>query len=573
MANASDAAAMHDLAITNVVLYDGTGRPPRKGSLAVRDGRIAQIGDTVGPARETIDGRGLCLAPGIIDTHTHYDAQITWDRTLSPSSHLGVTTAVIGNCGFTIAPCRPQDRDRTLRNLTQVEGMPLEALQAGVQWNFESVPQYLDAVEATRPSINVAAFAGHSALRTWAMGAEASERAATDAELAAMAGALKEALHAGCIGLASSTLASHCGEGGVPMPSRLADEREFRALVGVLGEVGRGLFMLTQGSEVAVTDSAVLEDISVATGVPVMIAPMLHNEAFPDRVFQRLERLEAARGRGAKLYGQTSCCPLTFEFTLASPYIFEGLASWKPAITARGDEVRAVYRDPAFRHAVQAELARPAVGRMFNGYWDRTFLSAAGVEAHRHLEGRSVADLAADAGQPPFEWLLDFSLSEDLQTLFTTELMNFDPQAVGRALTHPRAHVALSDAGAHLSFLCDAGFGLHLLGHWARDLGAMPMEEAVWQLSGRAAEIYGIRDRGHLMVGQAADLMLFDPATVGRTPNYRVNDLPGGLSRVSGGSRGLRGVWVNGVRILRDDQALPQPAGPGRLLRDFAGHA
>lgn len=567
-----DDAALHDLVIVNALIYDGSRNPPRRGALAVRDGRIAEIGDRVGAARETVDAEGLALAPGIIDTHTHYDAQITWDRTLDPSSRLGVTTAVIGNCGFTIAPCRPGDRDTTLRNLTQVEGMPLAALQAGVRWDFESIPQYLDMIDRLAPTINVAAFAGHSALRTWALGTAACERTATDAELTVMRGALAEAIAAGCVGLASSTLASHCGENGVPMPSRLADEREFRALIGVLGDAGRGLFMLTQGSDLPVTDTAVLEDISARTGAPMMIAPMMHNEAFPERVFDRLERVSQAQQRGVKLYGQASCCPLTFEFSLASPYVFSGLKAWQPALSATGDALLAIYRSAEFRRAVIDELSRPAIGRMFNNRWDLTHVAEVSDPANKHLEGQSVESLAAAAGQEPFAWLLDFSLADNLGTLFTTQLMNFDPDGVARVLTHPHAHIALSDAGAHLSFLCDAGFGLHLLGHWARELGAMTVQEAVWQLSGRAAEIYGFKDRGRLLPGLAADLMLFDPPTVGRTDNFRVNDLPAGMPRVSSGATGLHGVWVNGVRIVRDNAALPTLRGPGRLVRDFAPH-
>lgn len=564
---------MNDFSITNVLLYDGSKSPPRRGSLAVKDGRITQIGEHVEAARESIAGDGLALAPGIIDTHTHYDAQVTWDRTLDPSSSLGVTTAVIGNCGFTIAPCRPEDRDRTLRNLTQVEGMPLESLQTGVRWDFESVAEYLDMIDGLAPSINVAAFAGHSALRTFAMGAAASERPATDAELSIMRDTLRDAMRAGCIGFASSTLASHNGEGGIPMPSRLADEREFAALIGVLGEVGNGIFMLTQGTQIPVTDTDKLEQLSASTGAPIMIAPMMHNEANPTRVFERLQRVSEAQQRGVKLYGQVSCCPLTFEFSLASPYVLEGLDAWEPARSLTGEALRELYRDPKFRRAVMDELARPAIGRMFNNRWDRTCVAQVMDPKYQALEGRTVESLAAEAGQTPFEWFMDFSLQEDLGTLFTVELMNYDPEALSRLLTHPYAHVALSDAGAHLSFLCDAGFGLHLLGHWARDRQAMPMEEAVWQLSGRAAQIYGIRDRGRLAVGQAADLLLFDPATVGRTASERVHDLPGGMSRMTGGSRGVRGVWVNGQRIVRDDGLLPHDRGPGRVLRDFARHS
>ncbi|MGI4813844.1 MAG: N-acyl-D-amino-acid deacylase family protein [Janthinobacterium lividum] len=563
---------MHDLAIVNVQLYDGSKQASRRGALAVRDGYIIEVGAQVGPARETIDAEGLALAPGIIDTHTHYDAQITWDRTLDPSSRLGVTTVVIGNCGFTIAPCRPADRDRTLRNLTKVEGMPLEALREGTRWDFESVPQYLDMIEAIKPSINVAAFVGHSALRVWALGDEASQRPATGKEVEAMQRVLREAMRAGCIGLASSTLASHSGDEGVPMPSRLADEREFRALVGVLGELGHGVFMLTQGVNLPVSDTALLEEMSASTGVPIMIAAMLHSEAFPQRVFERLDRLTQAQQRGAKLYGQTSCCPLTFEFSMASPYVLEGMTAWKPALEASGEALKDLYRSDAFRQTVRDELSRPAIGRMFNNQWDRTVIAEVVDPKNRALEGRTIESVAREAGQAPLDWLFDFSLSENLGTQFTIQVMNFDAEALARVLRHPNGHIALSDAGAHLSFLCDAGFGLHLLGHWARDLKAMPLEEAVWQLSGRAAEIYGIKDRGRLLPGFAADLLLFDPARVGRTANFRINDLPGGLPRQSSAPIGVRGVWVNGVRILRDDEALAQERGSGRLLRDFANY-
>ncbi|HJT07766.1 MAG TPA: amidohydrolase family protein, partial [Stellaceae bacterium] len=537
---------MHDLVIKNALLYDGTKAPGRRASLAVADGRIAAIGDDLGRARSEIDADGLALMPGIIDTHTHYDAQITWDSGLHPSPELGVTTVVLGNCGFTIAPCRPEHRDLTMRNLTHVEGMSLDVLRHGIRWEFETFPVYLALLERLGSVPNVAAFIGHSSLRTWVMGSQATQRAAKPAEIAEMRRLVGEALAVGAVGFATSTAPQHNGEGGTPMPSRLADEAELRALVGALGEAGRGVFMLTKG---AGTTVPFLETIAAETARPVVIAALLHNPVLPEATFNDLSAIGAAQARGRRLFGQVSCCPLTNEFTLRSPYPFEGMAAWLPAMQAEGEALKRVYADPDFRRRVAAELATPAAIRLFNGEWDKLHLLEAARPENRRHEGQSVAELARAAGQEPLDWLLDFSLSEDLDTIFIAVLLNNDEEAVGRMLRDPFASIALSDAGAHLTFFCDAGFGLHLLGHWVRERGTLEMAEAVWQLSGRPAQIFGLEERGQLAPGLAADLLLFDPATVGRGPSKRVFDLPGGAARLTTAAQGVHGVWVNGVAV------------------------
>src|SRR5688500_16498194 len=257
---------MFDLVIRDAMLVDGLGSPPRRGGVAVRDGRIAEVGRILGAAKQIVDADGLALMPGIIDNHTHYDAQITWDPAVSPSPQLGVTTAVMGDCGFTIAPCRESDRERVMRNLTQVEGMSLEVLRQGVRWEFETIPQYLDMLERRKAAVNVAVFAGHSALRTYVMGEAATQRVATDAEIAAMRKLLVEAMQAGAIGFSTSTSPAHNGEGGLPMPSRLADDKELRALVGSLKDAGRGVFMLTKGGH---TRISFLEELAADSGRPV----------------------------------------------------------------------------------------------------------------------------------------------------------------------------------------------------------------------------------------------------------------------------------------------------------------
>ena len=560
------AAPMHDLLIRDALIIDGLGGEPFHADLAVADGRIAAIGHDLGTARETIDAEGRALMPGIIDGHTHYDAQVTWDPWVDPSPALGVTTVVIGNCGFTIAPCREADRDLTMRNLTHVEGMSLEALRAGINWEFETFPEYLAMLERRGVGPNVAAFAGHSSIRTYVLRDDASRRAASADEIARMAALVREAMAAGAVGFASSTNEPHNGENGVPMPSRLADEREFRALVGAMAESGRGLFMLTKG---ATTEVSFLASLAAESRRPVLVAAMLHNPIEGARVFEQVEAMKAATARGEIVVPQVSPCPLTMEFTLESAYLFEGFAAWHPAMTASGEALRRLYADEGFRDRVKADLARTRGLAVFNSEWDKVHVVEAAGPESRPLEGKSIAELAAASGKHPFDCLLDTGLAEGLGTLFTAQLLNADEAAVGRLVADPATHVALSDAGAHLTFFCDAGYGLHLLGHWSRTLGVMPLETAVWKLTGQPARLFGIGDRGALKPGFWADLLLFDPATVGRGPKRRVFDLPAGARRLTTPALGVEGVWVNGIRVADGAGIRAGIAPPGKVLRNF----
>lgn len=557
----------HDLLIRHAQLYDGTGADPVVADLAVQDGRISAIGTALAAdARRVIDADGLALMPGIIDSHTHFDAQITWDPYLRPSPALGVTTAVIGNCGFTIAPCRPADRERTMRNLTQVEGMSLDVLRQGIDWGFESFADYLSQLRRTGSAANVAAYVGHSSLRTWVMGDDAARRAATADEIAQMAALVRDAMAAGAVGLASSTSPAHNGEGGSPMPSRLANDAEHLALIEAMAAHGGGVYMVTKGGQMPV---ALLEQMAAASGRPVMIAALLHNGTNPGAVFADLDAISAANARGHRLIGQVSCCPLTMDFTLASAYPVEGLQSWKPALGLQGDALMAVLADPGFRAGVRAELAAPATFRLFNGEWDKVHVVEVAEARHRDREQRSIAELAAHHGSDPLDTMLDLALAEQLQTIFTAQLLNSDEPAVARLLNHPHSLISLSDAGAHLTFFTDAGFGLHLMGHWVRDRGAMPLAEAVRRLTQQSAQIFGLRGRGELRLGHAADLLLFDPATVGRAPKRRVHDLPGGAARLTTDALGVHGVWVNGTQVADASGLLDSAPLKGCLLTEF----
>ncbi|MGQ0577758.1 MAG: N-acyl-D-amino-acid deacylase family protein [Betaproteobacteria bacterium] len=557
---------MHDLIIENATIYDGLGGAPRRGGVAVTDGRIAEVGKVEGEARKRINADGLALMPGIIDTHTHYDAQITWDPFANPSPALGVTTVVMGNCGFTIAPCRPPDRDLTMRNLTHVEGMSLEALRAGIEWGFESFPEYVGMLEKKGVGPNVACFVGHSGVRTFVLRGDAAKRPATADEIAQMRRIVIEAMEAGACGFSTTRSYQHNGEAGIPMPSRLADEQEFLALSGALREGGKGLLMMTKASDTSVPW---IESLAAAADRPYLIAALLHSNLTPEATFEDLAHIAAARSRGQRMVGAVSACPLNFEFTMHEPYVFEGLAAWQPLMKMDEPDVKKMLADPAFRRRLKDELAKRS-RRMFTGEWEKAFVAQVADPTHAACEGQSIEALAKKQGVHPVDFMLDLALSEELDTLFTATLLNSDEDAVGRMLNDPNAIVSLSDAGAHLTFLCDAGFGLHLLGHWVRERKLMPLEIAVKKLTSEPAQWFGIRGRAAIAAGNWADLLLFDPRTVGRAPSRRVYDLPAGGSRIHTPGIGVHGVWVNGQMVADANGIREGAPKAGKVLREFA---
>jgi N-acyl-D-aspartate/D-glutamate deacylase len=322
--------------------------------------------------------------------------------------------------------------------------------------------------------------------------------------------------------------------------------------------------MLTKGGH---TQISFLEELAARSGRPVIIAALLHSSTNPESVFSDLDAIQEANARGRTLVGAISCCPLAMDFTLRAPYTFEGLEAWQPALPLKGEHFKAKLRERGFREGLRAELSRPAHFRLFNGEWDKVQVIES---ARKALEQRSIAELAREAAQDPLDFMLDLALEEDLGTVFSALLLNSDEAAVARLLRHPASLVSLSDAGAHLTFFNDAGYGLRLLGHWVRDRAALTLAEAVWRLTGHPAKVFGIKERGALRPGYWADLLLFDPATVDRGPKQRVFDLPGGHPRLTTAALGVHGVWVNGTRIVASDGGLFRDEFPGRVLRDFA---
>jgi N-acyl-D-amino-acid deacylase len=559
---------MHDLLIRGATVVDGLGHDPVRADVAVEGGRIAAIGDVAGEAREIVDAGGLALMPGIIDIHTHYDAQVTWDRTLSPSPSLGVTTAVMGNCGFGIVPSPPPLRDLIMRNLAVVEGMDIDALRAGIDWQFQSFAEYQDMVRRRGPYMNLAVLIGHSAVRTAVMGEDAGVRKeATPAELAEMKRLVAEAMSLGAIGLGASYSPNHSGWGGIPMPSTISDIGEFEALVGAMGGPGRGVVEIASGTIPVDT----IAEIAGRHGRRMFMTTGLsfYNEQFPERGLAMFEACAAAQQRGQEVYLQFTCQPLSFDFTLAAAYPFYSHPAFDPIKAYDRAQLKTVFRDQSFRDQFRDNLRNPRPGTIFQGNWDRVIVAAPVKPDNAGLANRSIAEIVQGGNRDPLDTFLDLGLEEDLDTGFIGRFLNAVDAGVEPLVKHKAGVIALSDAGAHLVYLCDAGFGLYFLGHWVRERGAFDLPEGVRRLTGHQAGLYGIPDRGKVAVGAWADLLLFDPTTVGISPARRTNDLPAGGMRTVRDPIGVHGVFVNGTRVFDGTDYARHERGPGQLLDRF----
>ena len=562
---------MYDLILRHADICDGTGAPRWRGDVAVHDGCIAEVGRVTASAARVIDADGLTVAPGFIDLHTHYDCQVSWARLLTPSSWHGVTTVVMGNCGFSIAPCRAADRELLMRMLLYVEGMPTDALRAGIEWAWESFPEYLDTVERWRPGLNVAVFVGHSAVRYYVMGAAAAERAATDEELARMQAVVRAAMRAGACGFSTSESPTHFFGDGTPVPSRVARREEIRALSAVLRDVGRGVIEvaplhLIGSTESKSEDQRFYAELAAASGRPVTWAPLLHNPFDPRGCLQLIEEAGAQQERGVRVVPQVGCRPLEVRVSFgASSIATENNPFWRPVLHTPAAERRALFGRPAFRDELRA-LSRPGswVAALAPS-WEQIFVRCSPLAAHAPHIDRPIAAIAAARGKDAVDTLLDLALEADLDCHFGIPIMNTDEAIVGELIRHPAGILALSDAGAHVDTLADQGFTTYLLGHWVRELAALPLEHAVRLLTSAPARLYGLGNRGEVRPGFAADLVLFDAATVGLQRTEVVNDLPAGAARLIQRATGVRYVIVNGEVLI--DDGVETAARSGMVLR------
>jgi N-acyl-D-aspartate/D-glutamate deacylase len=555
----------YDLKITNGTIVDGTGSPGVRGDLGIRAGRIVALGDAKGSATTTIDAHGRVVCPGFVDIHTHYDAQVLWDRMLSISPWHGVTTVIMGNCGFGVAPTHAGHRDLIMRTLEKVEGMSLDALQAGLgsDWPFETFPQYLDAIEQRGMAVNVAAFIGHTPLRLYVLGEEATERAATPDEIARMRAIVREAIDAGAIGFATSKAPTHVGYAGKPVPSRAADLDEICALAGALGEAGTGVIQATVGPGLFFDQFA---QLTRASGRPLTWTALLAGMLGPGSHRMLLDRSIDLIEQGYQVIPQVSCRPLNFDFDFKEPFAFESLPVFHPVSAADLEGKARLYRDPAFRQQLKDTFASAMAGPFANCA-DRIWISSCPQD--RSLEERTLHDVANERGIDPVDLMFDLALASNLDARFRMAIVNFDEDAVAELLKDRHIVLGLSDAGAHASQLCDACFSTHLLGHWVREKGVLALEEAVRMLTSRPAEVAGVSDRGRLALGVPADVVVFDPQNVGASKLRRVHDLPAGADRLIADAAGIDAVIVNGQVIRRNGEDVVGPDGalPGRLLR------
>ncbi len=556
---------MLDLIIRNGLVIDGTGSAGQRVDVAVQGGRIAGIGNIDAGSAQAIDASGAVVCPGFIDPHTHYDAQVTWDRLLGASAEHGVTTVLMGNCGVGVAPCRAIDRELLIQDLVNVEGMSAEVLSAGIDWMWESFPQYLDAISRKGSGINLAFLAPLAPLRTWVLGGQANERPATAQETHAIAGLLREALEAGAFGFSTTAIPGHIGHHGKPLSARLASHEELRAYCGVLKGLNRGIIELAltkRHGYFAEDEYELLELLVNASGRNVSWLSMHNLADIADNVQQVLKRVEPLMRRGAM--PQILTRPLIAEMSLKRPFHFGEISAAKGLFDQSSERQMEIYADPAFRSAFRAELKE---GRKFSRQPPTVGVMQVGSPALRHLVGRSMSDIAAERGCDPLDCLFDIAVEDKLETVFFLPRANTDQARIAEAL-RDSAHslLGLSDAGAHVDMMCEAGYATYLLGHWVREQKALTLEHAVQRLTSEPADYFGIAGRGRLVPGAAADIVVFDPQTVGSPARPTlVHDLPAGGGRMVAKAQGIRCVVVNGTTLYRD--GVHTGAYPGQVLR------
>jgi N-acyl-D-aspartate/D-glutamate deacylase len=557
----------YDLLIKDARICDGTGKSVFRGSVGVCGGKIVEVGEASGTAKRAVNADGLVLAPGFIDIHTHYDAQVSWDPLLTCSGWHGVTSVLMGNCGVGVAPCRSQEKDIVSWDLVNVEAMPQDVLLNGVAWEeWESFPQYMDAIARRGIALNSGFLVPLSSFRYYVMGAAASEREASEAELDRMVGLFRQAMEAGAYGFSLSLLNQHIGHQGKPLASRMATKRELCALGRVMRELGRGVIEIALTRSVSVMSEEEL-DLLVAVATesqrPVTWLGLLGRSDMPGVCRKTLTRVEPLLRQGLRIPPQVTPRPIQQYYTLKTPFIFASFASWRDAFNRPVPEQIALYRKPEFRETFRKELK--VGGAIFTNQWDCVHVVRVEQERNKPYLNKSIADIAGQWGRDPVDTILDLAIDENLAMGITLSVINTNPEEVRELITHPGVLIGLSDAGAHVDQHCDAGVPTYLLSEWVRKRRAMTLEEGVRRLTSEPAAFLGQVNKGCIAPGLDADLVLFDPDTVGLYPPEWVNDLPGGKPRLIERSKGVCHTVVGGDIVFSD--GVYQGGLPGKLMR------
>ena len=562
-----------DILIKGARIYDGSGLPFFLGDVAVRDGRIVETGRIGGTAKRTINADGLAVSPGFIDFHTHLDAQLLWDPLATSSCFHGVTTVIPGNCALALAPCNEQDRETILKSFERVEAISLDALRAGVKWGWTTFPQYLDRLRG-HLGVNVAALMGHCALRQFVMGGAAMERAATPAEIHQMKEVLKAGVRAGAIGFSTNQNPVHMYADGTPIQSRFANDEEIIELASALGEINQGAVQISRGSlgvSVPIPESLKLfEEISSRSGRPVIWQSIAHRWDKPNEWRVLLDAAKQTIDRGIQSYPLCNARLFNNRLTMKNAQVFDDLPTWKTILFLPLEARIAALKDNETRKKMRYEAVEETKSSRFSRRWDLVYLINAVKPENKHLEKKSVAEIARIRNQDVIDAFLDLSLEEGLDTEFQTSSTNGDEAAVAEIIRSPYVLVGQSDAGAHLIY--DAGFGYatRLLGYWVREKQIMSLEEGVRKLTFMVASIFGLHGRGLLRPGMAADLCLFDPATIRECDPEMVQDLPGNEKRFIQKANGIEMTIVNGAVLVEKDEHTG--ALPGAVLGSGSGN-
>jgi N-acyl-D-aspartate/D-glutamate deacylase len=559
---------MLDILVKGGEVVDGTGAPPRRADVGIRDGRVVAVGATDEPARRVIEAEGRVVAPGFIDVHTHLDAQAFWDPTLSPSPLHGVTTVIGGNCGFTIAPLKADQASYLMRMLARVEGMPLESLEAGVPWDWKTTAEFFDRLDGTL-AVNAGFMVGHSAIRRVVMGEAGTERTATDEETASMVALLRDGLAAGGLGFSSTWANTHSDAEGRPVPSRHASAGELIALAEVCRDFpGTSLEFLPVAIG-SFSDEIVdlMSTMSVRAARPLNWNVISVTAGTLPKWLDKLDAGTYARQRGGKVIGLTIPMDPPVFYSFRTGFVLDTLPGWDKVMPLPPQEKLRILRDPAERRRLN-ELAQQPNPSRETANWGQRIISQTFTPQTKRYQGRVVADIAAEEGKEPFDALLDIVCADELRTTFTKLVVadsDEDWAARLRVWRDPRAVVGASDAGAHLDFLGTFNYTTVLLQKAVRERQLLPIEEAVHLLTDVPAQLYGLRDRGRLAEGAHADVIVFDPATVGTEPLSTRFDLPAGAGRLYAAATGVDHVLVNGVEIATGGEFTEDR--PGTLMR------
>ena len=556
---------MYDLLLKNGRIYDGSGMPGYNGNLAVQDAKIVEMGRVNGGAKRTLNLDGLSVAPGFIDPHTHLDAQLFWDPLGTSSCFHGVTSVVVGNCGLSLAPAKPEDRDAVIKSFVRVEAISRRVLEEGIQWKWTSTGEYLSAL-GTRLGVNVAALVGHIAVRHYVMGEDAVERQATPEEIAKMKELVRAGMEAGAVGFSTNQNPRHIREDKKPVASRLASDDELGSLLDVLGELNAGVVQLSGGGADARGRIGYAAEMARRTGRPVLWQSISHSWSRPDHWRGMLEATaKVFRDEGLPIYAMTQAKPFQNRYTLHDAQCFDEFPTWKAAMFGPLPARKQMFADLDIRKKLFAEAIADQSPSVFPRRWDVIFVDHVKLAKNKFLEGKSVQEIAAAQGKEGLDCFLDLSLEEDLETRFVHTNTQGDPQAVCEILKHPAVMIGQSDAGAHMGYDARFGYATAFLGRWVRDCGIMSLEEAVNKLTFRVASVFGLSDRGLLRPGYAADIAVFDAATVNALEPEYIQDLPGNETRMIQNAVGVPYTIINGEIVI--ENGAPTGALPGKVLR------